>query len=157
MPLYKTGNIWDTLNLTDLLLITSNSMLNSRDELVMGRGIAEQAKQKYPKLPYLFGTLIIPNSLYGVITFNNWRISDKYHEHVACFQTKISPFDKSTLEIINNSVIKLAEIANHCKVYHPYVKFNLAYPGIGYGGLKEKDVKPLLDVLPSNVIIWKFS
>jgi hypothetical protein len=153
MAQYKTGDIWKTLNTTDLLLITTNSMLNNKNELVMGKGIAEQAKDKYPMLPKLFGSLITPNSLYGVMTFDNWPTSRKLYEHIACFQTKINPFEKSTLDIIDESI----SVLNHLANYLPKIKFNLAYPGIGYGGLKEKDVKPLVDTLPDNVFIWKFS
>jgi hypothetical protein len=52
MPQYKRGDMWSAWDSADLFVITTNSTLRLGDKnLVMGRGIALQAKSAFPALP----------------------------------------------------------------------------------------------------------
>ena len=46
MPNFKTGNMWDSWDDADLFLITTNAVIKVNGELVMGRGIALEARQR---------------------------------------------------------------------------------------------------------------
>ena len=56
MPQFKTGDMWTAYTTADLFLITTNSTLKtSSHALVMGRGIARQAKERFPGLDIALG------------------------------------------------------------------------------------------------------
>lgn len=48
MPIYKTGDIWQVFDNADLFCITTNAILDKNGELVMGKGIAGEAKKAFP-------------------------------------------------------------------------------------------------------------
>lgn len=56
MQLVK-GNVFEQLDL-DYVCITTNSILNKNGELVMGAGVALEAKQRFPELPKVYGSKI---------------------------------------------------------------------------------------------------
>lgn len=58
MPTFVTGNMWDSYEVADLFLITTNSTLTRPNKLVMGRGIALQAKERFPGLDTALGRQI---------------------------------------------------------------------------------------------------
>lgn len=59
MPKFKTGDMWTAYTAVDLFLITTNSTLKQGDRaLVMGRGIARQAKERFPGLDTALGRQI---------------------------------------------------------------------------------------------------
>ena len=47
------GDIWKSD--CDIIAITTNGVVKKNGELVMGRGIASQAKQRYPDIPKILG------------------------------------------------------------------------------------------------------
>ncbi|MCZ7671791.1 MAG: hypothetical protein M5U34_34010 [Chloroflexi bacterium] len=57
MPTFVTGNMWIPI-VADLFLITTNSTLTRPNKLVMGRGIALQAKERFPGLDTALGRQI---------------------------------------------------------------------------------------------------
>jgi hypothetical protein len=59
-------NIWDKHDQGEWIAITTNPIINSRGELVMGRGVAEEAKLQYPHLPTHLAMLVLR---YGNIPF----------------------------------------------------------------------------------------
>lgn len=109
-------------------------MVNTRGELVMGKGIALEAKNRYPNLPIQAGnlvknagnyTFVFPE--YKLITFptkNNWR-------------------DKSDIDLIQRSIDQLLYVIdNHDelaidKIYAPLI-------GCGNGGLKWEYVSSMI-------------
>lgn len=138
------GNIWDDFDELDYICITTNSILKTNGELVMGKGIAKQAANHCPHLPTIFGQLIKlknkENSIYGLLA---------YQKYIA-FQTKIDWKNTSPLYVIANSLDKLTRLA----LKYPNKVFGLPYPGINNGGLTKDQVYPLLKQLPSNVIVY---
>jgi len=58
---FQKGDMWTAYKDSDLFLITTNSFVRKDGELVMGRGIAQQAKRLYPMVPKIAGEWILNN------------------------------------------------------------------------------------------------
>lgn len=142
--------MWNYFDKADLFLITTNSFIANNGELVMGTGIAKQAKEKYPSLPLAAGKVILEScghlGLYGCYISKKWPKGK-----IGLFQTKKHWQEKSTVDIIKRSLFDLDFwlIGRHDKVVC------LNFPGIGYGGLERSEVLPLLEFLPANVWIYQ--
>jgi len=52
------GNIWEQYDLGRWIVITTNGEVRKDGACVMGRGIAKQAADKFPDLPYTLGSTI---------------------------------------------------------------------------------------------------
>jgi hypothetical protein len=48
MPQFQQGDMWSAYNRANLFLVTTNSTLKRNNALVMGRGIARQARDRFP-------------------------------------------------------------------------------------------------------------
>lgn len=77
MPQFKTGDMWTAYTAVDLFLITTNSTLRQGDHaLVMGRGIARQAKERFPGLDTALGRQIQAlcgnQGIYGLLISLRW-------------------------------------------------------------------------------------
>jgi hypothetical protein len=150
MPTYVTGELWDELNKADLLLVTTNSTLNARSELVMGAGAAGAMKERFPYLPALFGRYIAKmgyvNGLYGF----QFAKHPTYTTQLGIFQTKKYYNNPSTPEIIAFSAGMLC-----ANIYHyNFGRVAMNFPGSGLDGLSKYTLKPLLEPLPKNVYIY---
>ncbi|KKK48761.1 hypothetical protein LCGC14_3141900, partial [marine sediment metagenome] len=53
-----SGNIWNFHEQGHWIVITTNGTVKANGEAVMGRGVALQAKRKFPALPKLLGKQI---------------------------------------------------------------------------------------------------
>lgn len=146
----EKGDMWSVFGKTGLFMITTNPIKRKDGAIVMGRGIAKQAAERFPTLPYDFGY--------------------RYSEHFAGYQGLtptglVKEYDGQTIGyfmvkrhwrlpaeilIIEDSVLDLCEYA------HSFRRVDLNFPGIGNGKLAREDVLPLLQVLPDNVHIWEF-
>lgn len=126
------GNIWDYYGKGHWIVITTNGTVKRNGEAVMGRGVALQAKQRFPDLPKRLGDCIrgpIGNHVTlqptcGIFTFpvkHDWR-------------------EKADLELIERGCKELLGVAD---VFKP--PFYMVRPGCGNGGLDWKDVKPILE------------
>jgi hypothetical protein len=150
MPTYKTGDMWQHYNKADLFLITTNSFIKADGELTMGAGIAKEAKERFPSLPLQAGNIVKQYcghlGKYGLYVSKHWPATK-----LGLFQTKFHWRDSADIDLIKRSVTMLDFwlIGRDDKT----VCFN--FPGIGNGGLDRDIVKPLLDVLPSNVFIFE--
>ena len=149
MPTYVKGNVFNGNN--DVIVITTNGCIDSKGELVMGRGAALEAKRRYPNLPriaaqeikkypyltmrgvYIYRFLTIPNTVFGL------------------FQVKYDWREKADLVLIGQSALRLRNMAQ----VTPKVTYALNFPGIGNGKLDKKIVMLLLEDLPENVIIYE--
>jgi len=149
------GNLWDSKD--DIILVTANSYINSRGELVMGRGAALELKNKRKDLPYLFadGIKNICGHLgrYGIIyelilpAFGFVKARQVY----GIFQVKYHFRANADLRLIKYSTFKLWELLNGV-LFDKTVSIN--FPGIGYGHLKYEDVLPTIDYLDNNVTFY---
>ncbi len=140
-------DIWEKP--ADIIGITTNSLVINNN-LVMGAGIALEARNKYPTLSLLAGKRIIGleknRGTYG------WLVIDLGIQKIGLFQTKVLPNEKSTLNLIKYSTDRLLEYINN----NPTENISLNFPGIGYGGLKKEEVLSIISVLPNNVTIYYF-
>lgn len=138
MLIMTNYNLWDYP--AEFRCITTNGILNSRDELVMGAGVALQAKQRYPELPEILGRLVkqLGNIPYiiedlGIISFptkNHW----KYPSLLSLIEKNA----KLIVELVDDYEIK--------SVVMPKI-------GTGNGGLNWEDVRKVIEPIFDNRFI----
>src|SRR5687768_10734729 len=145
MPVFVKGDMWDIFGKTDLFLFTSNPVVNKRGLAVMGRGIARQVAERYPRAQETFGKMLSGSYLpyVGVIGKFDGQL-------VGWFRVKDHFAQDAKLSIIERSATLLRDRAS------AYDRIDLNFPGIGNGKLPREDVLPLLQRLPDNVHIWEY-
>lgn len=143
----EIGDMWQIYAQTDLFCITTNSTITKDDRLVMGRGIALQARDKLPDIDKYLGEQIKYHQLYGLVVIENF-----HPQRIAAFQVKYHWREKAELGIIRYSVQRLREYILGLKP----LRVDLNYPGIGNGKLSEDQVFPIIVELPDCVHIWRF-
>jgi O-acetyl-ADP-ribose deacetylase (regulator of RNase III) len=121
------GNLWDYQ--ANWRAIPTNGMIKSNGELVMGAGVALQAKVRYPKLAKVIGEFVSQcGNIVGWI--QEYRI--------VSFPTKNNWAEKSSLELIDQSARQMMDkLPDMDIVAMPRV-------GCGYGQLDWNDVLPVL-------------
>uniref|UniRef100_A0A6M3X5E3 Macro domain-containing protein n=1 Tax=viral metagenome TaxID=1070528 RepID=A0A6M3X5E3_9ZZZZ len=132
----KIGDIWKAN--CNIICITTNGIVKKNGELVMGKGIALQAKQRYPRLAKHWGRYVnMSGNVPHMYEFNDVKLLS--------FPTKNNWMDKSDMSLIKSST---QLIANRSDLWY-YKSIALPRPGCGNGGLKWEDVKkeiePILD------------
>lgn len=142
MPIFETGGMFRA---PGFIIVTTNSFLTSEIKLVMGRGAAYDLKVIVPGIDLIFGKMI--NETCGHLG----RYGLVFHERYGAFQVKYRFNQKARLDLITYSISRLSTVANRDRKSI----FNVNYPGIGNGELKEHQVRPILEMLPSNVHVWK--
>ena len=130
-----TGNIWDYHRKGHWIVIPTNSTVKSNGECVMGRGLALQVKQKYPRVPKLLGKAILDN---GNI------VHDDGDNGLIFFPVKHNWYEKANLELIEQSIQELVELFDTAIVDYP-IPIYLPRVGCGNGKLDWKDVKLILE------------
>lgn len=131
-------NIWAVQSI-HWIGITTNGFVKSNGALVMGRGVAQQAKARYPGIEFELGKLVKTNG--NICHFLKRR-------RIFTFPVKHNWMELADIDLIIKSSIQLAEIANANRESTYY----LPRPGCGNGGLLWAEVKPYLEHLPDNVI-----
>lgn len=137
----------------DAICITTNGVIKKDGSLVMGKGCALEAKEKYPILSSLLPVYIALNGNIPILV-DKKALKSPYH--IISFPTKNHWKDKSDLNLILKScdhLMKIIDFSNLEKVILPR-------PGCGCGGLdwtivKEK-IQTVLDdrvyIISKNVI-----
>lgn len=147
----ERGDMWDVFGKTDLFLITTNPIRRKDGAVVMGRGIAKQAKDRFPQLPYDLGKVLEDEE-----TFSEADVVGSIGEYdgqmLGFFMVKDHWREPAKYSIIDRSSNHLKAIAE----FYPKLRYDLNFPGIGNGKLKREDVLPLLERLPDNVHIWEY-
>lgn len=134
-------------------VVTTNSVIVN-DKLVMGRGVALQARRRYPGLPGLAATRIrrrlqlAPSTPYGFILVY-WPIQHLSTSGLGIFQVKTDWQLPATPDVIRHSAVRLKIIAD----MYPDLHFQLNFPGIGAGQLQRRQVLPIISILPDNVSV----
>jgi hypothetical protein len=153
MPTFKTGNMWSAFSEVDLFLITTNATIKRNGALVMGRGIARQARDRFPGLDTAMGrqilsvcgnhsTLLRPGQgEYGLLVSPRWP-----QAKVGAFQVKRHYGQPANLELIRHST---AVLQTWC-AEHPNAQIAVNFPGIGNGRLPREDVLPIIMQLPDQ-------
>lgn len=145
----KVGNMWKAYPESDLFLITTNSTIKNNGALVMGRGIAKEARDKFLGLDLALGSRI--KATCGNLGIYGLLISEKFPDaKLGAFQVKTRYDQDAKLDIIAESTAQLAKFSRENKA----LQIHLNFPGIGNGNLDPLDVLDFIEVLPHNVTIW---
>ena len=151
MPQFCRGDMWSAYDDAALFLITTNSTLKKNGALVMGRGIARQAQERFPRLDLALGREIArrcsSQGEYGLLVSPRWPAAK-----LGAFQVKTHYARPASPSLIRQSAIALLAWCEE----HPGAAVHLNYPGIGNGGLARAQVLPLLKPLPDNVHVWEY-
>lgn len=173
--------MWAWYGISDLFLTTSNATVSiSTGRLIMGKGHALQAKQRWGKNVDKNLAKAIEEAvshrclngewkdLYYVWKGNKFRIYGDYcllvsrnwpDVSIGLFQTKRYFGDGAdtkrgsyTIEnMIHWSTLALEKwCANH-----PQSRVDMPFPGIGAGGLNVDQVMPIIQRLPDTVYVWR--
>lgn len=149
--IYRRGNMWSMLEHADLFLITTNSYVRRDGELVMGRGIAREAKTRFPHIPQLAGEWILQNDLhngfYGILT-------DIFDNNMGLFQVKLHYSADADINVIDTS----CEMLSFWITENQLTNVHMNYPGIGAGRLDKSRVEPILNQHLKNLplTIWEY-
>jgi len=132
----STGNLWDAKP-EFIKCITTNGIVKQNGELVMGRGVALQAMQRYPRLPYILGSYVKSS---GNIVYYLKELN------IISFPTKNNWKDKSDIQLIVKSCVQLNATLENINKYAV-----LPRPGCSNGGLDwEREVKPVISRILSD-------
>ncbi len=101
----------------------------------MGKGIALQAKQRYPELPRELG---------DVIKTQGNRVHCDSSRGLLLFPTKYGWWEKSSLDLIETSTRELVDLFDNLISDYP-TPIYLVRLGCSNGQLDWKDVKPILE------------
>lgn len=154
----RTGNMWDEP--ADLVLVTTNTSVNWRNELVMGRGAAKEAAARNPGLALALGRMLKKQpkwTAYGVVLSDH--VDAGTGARVGAFQVKWTWDRPAEAALIKASVYTFMDFySGLCgpelqELFRGRVSLN--FPGIGNGRLKREDVLPLVEKLPGNVTVWE--
>ena len=137
-----TGDIW---RCDGPIVVTTNGDINSRGECVMGRGIALQAKQRYPEFPKAVGKYLREEG-------NHVGWFREFGKHgLITFPVKHHWSEIADMELIEQSAKDLHLMVY--KDYHPPYEIYMVRPGCGNGGLRWSEVKPLIDWLDDRFVV----
>ncbi len=134
-----TGNIWKYWEAGAWITITTNGMTRRDGACVMGRGVAKEAAQRIPTLPYLLGATLRDRS---------WTEANIVHtfpaHRIITFPVKHHWRDQADLALIARSARQLSNLSI-TKADGGLVRpIYLVRPGCGNGGLEWQTVKPIL-------------
>jgi len=132
----STGNLWDAQP-TFIRCVTTNGIVKRNGELVMGRGNALQAMQRYPQLPRILGSYVKTsgNMVYYLEQFN-----------IASFPVKHNWRDMADIELIKKSCHQLNAMLDNLNRFAI-----LPRPGCSNGRLDwETKVKPIISQILSD-------
>jgi len=130
----QLGDIWAARQPGDWIVVTTNNTIRQDGCLVMGRGIAFEAAQRYPMLQRRCGDLIRENGL-RVET-----IPDYYAHKLIIFPVKYHFKDEADINLILRSTIQLVATTDFIQEG----RILMPRPGCGWGHLDWLEVRPLL-------------
>lgn len=147
----ETGNMWQMWGKTDLFCITTNSTVTKDGRLVMGRGIAQEARDTIRGLDERLGRMVgYSYRPYSLLILNDLVRERTLQEKFGAFQVKYSFSQPAETNIIAASAACL--FLHICK--NPNIRVDLNFPGVGYGNLPVCEVWPIVSKLPDNVHVW---
>lgn len=137
--IYKTGKY-------KYLAITTNGATRNDGACVMGRGIASEAKERFPKFPYVLGKSIRLNGNI-VVKFEN----PKKGINLIAFPVKSIWNKPASITLIKRSCLQLMEMLEDDETVL------LPRPGCGNGNLNWEDVKKIIEpLLDDRITIVSF-
>lgn len=161
----KRGDMWSAWDAADLFLITANACIKPDHRLVMGAGIAKQARDRWPGIDLRAGTALRGLSKGGEGFKRNGRkyvllkpdykllVSGDYPmRKLGLFQVKDYFHASASTSLIRESA---SALEFWCRAF-PEAQVHLNFPGIGNGRLKKDAVLPIIEFLPDSVHVWQF-
>ena len=130
---YIRGDIFRFNKEGKYIVITTNGSLNKKEECIMGKGLALQAKRKFSTLPKDLG---------GLIKLNGNRVYISPKRRLITFPTKHEWSQPSDLLLIERSLKQLVYIKSN---FIPNEIVYISQLGCGNGKLLWKDIKPLME------------
>ncbi len=156
---YVNDELWKHPGLPGMIVVTTNSMANSKGELVMGRGSAGEAAKRIPGIQRECADAIrsVGVPLDGTADYGFLVIRHPTDKKVGfgILQAKRDWRNVSDIETISLSIIMLNTYLKN----NPSVQVRTVFPGIGCGRFGEgvaidpKVVKRMLDALPDNLTV----
>ena len=131
-----TSNIWDAeLN---AICVTTNGIVNKNEELVMGKGFALEVSERFPGIAKSLGKHVLH---FGNVPYlyRNYPLIKEFH--IISLPTKHHWRDSSDINLIENSIKLVVEIADHNPVFK---RIGMTRPGCGNGELVWEFVKPVI-------------
>lgn len=154
MPRYKYGDMFEKLEPNNnLFVITTNSFIKKDGCLVMGRGAAKKLSDRFSGIAKFAGKYIA--KFKKEYKHEDYLFFTLKYEHrlLGFLQVKRFFKENSDLRLIRESIGHMNQFVETA----PWIKeINMNYPGIGYGGLEKKAVKPLLKVLGKRFVVWQY-
>lgn len=140
----EQGNVLNYIGKSDIVCVTTNGILKSNGELVMGGGCALAFKNAFPTLPKIFGDKIKVKGNRPIVA---GKVNNTY---IVSFPTKNHYKDNSDIELIKTSANYLVKIADYYNAKLIYIPS----PGTGLGNLpKELVYSELEKILDDRFII----
>lgn len=140
------GDLWGYAK-NSVLVITTNGAVRKDGACVMGRGIALEAAQSFPEIPFRLGNYI---KQYGNRCFSLGKWG-KYH--LVSFPVKHHWKEEADIQLISTSARQLVEMADKYGWGHVF----MPQPGCGNGRLLWRDVEPVLaPILDDRFIVCTF-
>jgi hypothetical protein len=133
------GDIWELAPKVGAICITTNGAIRNDGACVMGRGVALEAKKKFPGMDIMLGYRI-ENS--GNVVHDLGFTTGGYY--VFSFPVKHHWKQDADLLLIHDSAEQLVELCD--KRYSDMEKILVPRPGCGNGNLDWKEqVKPVIE------------
>ena len=132
-------NIWNYWNQGYYIIIPTNGTIRNDSALVMGRGLAKQANQKFTGINLILGNLIKLKGNYPFLLKDYKIIS---------FPVKHNWWENANLALIEQSSNLLKQLIIQQNL------FNIAMPkvGCGNGKLQWKEVYPIISKYLEDVV-----
>jgi hypothetical protein len=145
------GDIWTQFQKQNqIVIVTTNNVIGATG-LIMGAGIAKEAKDRLPNLPQEIASFYKVNP--RLWNDGDYLLYIHYTQGIGCLQTKRNWKNRSPIDLVQKSIEILDREARLPTNEH--IMYNVPRPGCGLGGLDWKfQVRPLCEALPDNVVIW---
>lgn len=160
------GNIWNHIDEYDAIVITTNGSVKKNGEAVMGRGIALEAKERYPWLARKLGDSLTRygNRVFAYDIEPSWSrvhpFDEKSYDYdFTLYTLPVKPAvgpngepgwkAKADINLIEESIKALVKAIDHYSYKEGY-KIVLPRPGCGNGGLKWENVRPVIEPYLNN-------
>jgi hypothetical protein len=135
------GDFW--AQPADHRVITTNGDVRKDGACVMGRGVALQAAQRFPSIPYELGAVLkVQGNHVHQLGYGLWSFPVKHHWR-----------DQADLDLIEQSARELEPFARAT----PAQTWLLVRPGVGNGRRDWAEVEPLIACLPDNVLVITYA